>query len=95
MKDKRSEKLKKHFDITVNGEKVKILNYILSEQGSVRLITKVRGQNFHKTEETRIVIETEGDPLVIIGRWTHAAVTPTLEDHFYKILTDHEKEVGR
>ena len=88
MKDKRLNKIKQHYVIFINGEKFKIMNYIISDNPhkQIRLITKVKGQHFPWNEEVKIEIVTDDRNITVYGVSAGAWHSPTAEEHIYRII---------
>lgn len=87
MKDKRLKKIKQHYDILINGKKIKIMNHMISD-GQIRLITKVRGQEFPGPHQAaNIEIHTEQEDIAVNATWMPGGgITPTSEEYRYRIL---------
>lgn len=75
IRKKKDKKLKKSFDITINGKKVKIVNFIfklkknLDREGRViRLISK---HDIYSKESKNITIKINRDNkvIIIVGEW--------------------------
>ncbi len=82
MKDKRIEKIKKHYEILINGKKVKIINHMIDEK-EIRLITKIKGQSFPFDECVRIEIPKQG---TLYGKWACGGISAQTEEYRYKMI---------
>ena len=87
MKDKKADKIKKHFKIKIDENDFKIMNYIITEEPdqTLRLITKIRGQKFPKTSIVKIKIPTMGENITLCGTYKAMFSSPMLEDWIYEI----------
>ncbi len=87
MKDKRFEKIKQHYAILINGERIKVMNHIVSD-GQIRLITKIKGQAFPGPgQAAKIEIHTEQENITVNATWVPGGgITPTSEEYRYRIL---------
>ena len=86
MKDKRIEKIKKHYEILINGKKIKIMNHMIDEK-EIRLITKIKGQSFPFDECVRIEIPKQG---ALYGKWACGMISAQTEEYHYKIIEKTE-----
>lgn len=88
MKDKRLEKVNKHYNVLIDGKSFKVMNYIISNDNqTLRLITKIRGQKF--PDESIVVIEiptSENNKIVLKGNWKGLLSKPALEEWEYEII---------
>lgn len=87
MQDKKSEKIKKHYDIYIDGNKFKILNFILSDN-TLRLLTKIKGQPFPCGNVVCVLISADGQEVDLKCKFKHAALSPILEDWRYEIVDE-------
>lgn len=72
---KKDKKSNKHFDILINGKKIKILNYqirdIQTPLGNEKVIEFISQQKFDKADTglVKIRIETVIEKVEILGEW--------------------------
>lgn len=87
MKDKRTEKIKKHYSILVDGKPFKIMNYIISNDNkTLRLITKIRGQQISTDSVVVIEIPAIESKVVLECKYKSLLSSPTLEEWEFKII---------
>ena len=57
MKDKRLEKIKKHYHIQIDHEQFKILNHKIDQEHNILIIkTKIMGQRFPHGANSQVII---------------------------------------
>lgn len=87
MKDKRIEKVKQHYFISLNGEQFKILKHkVDTEKALLTIRTKVFGQNFPCGDNIFVSTSSDNVPPFVVtwkGMWKDEKV----ECWEYKILT--------
>lgn len=87
MKDKRTEKIKKHYNIFVNGKSFKIMNHIISNDNkTLRLITKIRGQQISTDSLVVIEIPTFENNIVFECKYKALLSSPILEEWEFEII---------
>ncbi|MBE7065143.1 MAG: hypothetical protein E7384_04955 [Ruminococcaceae bacterium] len=88
MFDKKQEKIKKHFDIYIDGKKFKIMNFFITETPDkwLRLVTKIRGQQFPRKTVAEIIITTPDDNISLHGCFMHNVSSPACEEWCYEIV---------
>ena len=87
MKDKRTEKIKKHYSILVDGKSFKIMNYIISNDNkTLRLITKVRGQKVPVDSAIVIEIRKLESKVTVECKYKSLLSSPTLEEWEFEII---------
>jgi len=90
MVDKKTEKIKKHFDIYIDGKKFKIMNFFISDGDDrhLRLVTKIRGQNFPRKTVAEILITTPDNNITLYGRFLCAYSSTACEEWRYEIVQE-------
>lgn len=87
-------KLEKHFNILVNGGKVKILKYkiishmdakLKQEYKTVELITKVSDDKLN-SKRAEIIIQSDDRTIKLTGTFYGIQSQPGLKRYFYKIV---------
>lgn len=77
IRKKKSKKLSKHFNILVNGEKTKILNYLIKDFKNdydcgqvIELISKIKFKTIKREdrENVIIIIENDKEKIIIEGK---------------------------
>lgn len=95
----KHRKLDKHFDITVNGKRVKILNYKISsyedaidkrEYQTIELITKISNKNLNY-KRVNIIIERENNIIEIAGIFRVSFSQPGLSRYQFRVNSYTEK----
>ncbi len=87
MKDKRTEKIKKHYSILVDGKPFKIMNYIISNDNkTLRLITKVRGQKVPADSVIVIEIPKFESKVTVECKYKSLLSSPILEEWEFEII---------
>lgn len=87
MKDKRTEKIKKHYNILVDGKPFKIINYIISNDNkTIRLITKIRSQKIPTNSVVIIEIPTPESKVILQGNFKGLLATPALQEWEFEII---------
>ncbi len=87
MKDKRTEKIKKHYNILVDRKPFKIMNYIISNDNkTLRLITKIRGQQISTDSLVVIEIPTLENNIVLECKYKTLLSSPILEEWEFEII---------
>lgn len=95
----KHRKFEKHFPITINGNRVKILNYKISslwdeyenqEYQVIELITKISNENLNY-KKVNIIIESKNDILEIEGVLRVSSGQPGLSRHKFRIESYIEK----
>lgn len=87
MKDKRIEKVNKHYSVFINGKQFKVLNHFVSQNNisTIRLVTKIKGQDFPNSL-ANIEIPLESSVLFIVGKWKSQGSSLTTEECVYEII---------
>ena len=88
MFDKKQEKNKKHFDIYIDGKKFKIMNSFITETPDkrLRLVTKIRGQQFPREHVAEIIINTPNCKYSLQGLFCGATLSPVSEEWCYELI---------
>lgn len=87
MKDKRTEKIKKHYNILVNGKSFKVMNYLISNDNKILSIrTKIRGQAFPTDSVVIIEIPTLESNIVLQCKYKALLSSPILEEWEFEIV---------
>ncbi len=87
MKDKRTEKIKKHYNILVDGKSFKIMNYIISNDNKILNIrTKIRGQIPPTDSVVIIEIPISEKSIILRCKWKALLSKPTLEEWEFEII---------
>lgn len=87
MKDKRTEKIKKHYNILVNGKSFKVMNYLISNDNKILSIrTKIRGQSFPTDSVVIIEIPTLESNIVLQCKYKSLLSSPVLEEWEFEIV---------
>lgn len=87
MKDKRTEKIKKHYSILVDGKPFKIMNYIISNDNkTLRLITKIKGQEIPTDSVVVIEIPTLESKVILECKYKSLFSNPTLVEWEFEIV---------
>jgi hypothetical protein len=79
IRKKQDRKLSKHFDIYVNGEKTKIVNFLFKDfehferKGKIIQLISKYNLNISERENVKIHIEHKKSEIDIVGDWCVAA----------------------
>ncbi|MEK4978160.1 hypothetical protein [Bacillus sp. FSL K6-6540] len=91
--EKKHKKLDKHFDVTINYKKTKILNYLIEHRTDnhtgeevkvLTIITKIYNEVF-KENEILIHISKDGTDVELKGKYKSALLQPGLRRYIYII----------
>ena len=86
MKDKRIEKIKKHYEVSVDGKEFKIINHsITSDNKILRIRTKIRGQLL-PTDSIVVVEFPMSENIVLKCKYKSLLTTPVLEEWEFEII---------
>lgn len=94
MKDKRAEKMKKHYNILLNGTEFKVLNCIVSsDKKTLGIRTKIFGQQFPRESFVMAELPTDEGEKYISLKYTGMGSTEKMEFWEYKILHNDELNI--
>lgn len=90
MRDKVKGKIEKHYNILINGQKCKILNYKI-ENSRLTIITKLKNENLwlNRDEIGEICIEEENERHLFFVKWHSSLFDATIFYYYYTIIEDH------
>jgi phenylpyruvate tautomerase PptA (4-oxalocrotonate tautomerase family) len=98
--NQKHRKLDKHFAITVNGKRVKILKYKIYNQGDkfdkqevqiIELITKISNENLNiRNKRVSIVIEKVDSIIEVTGLFYAGLFQPGLSRYMFKLESYNE-----
>ena len=87
MKDKRIEKVKQHYFISLNDERFKILKHKIDpEKALLTIRTKVFGQNFPRGDNILVSTSDDNEPSFVVA-WKGTWKDEKVECWEYKIIT--------
>ena len=93
MKDKIKGKIEKHYDILVNGQKCKILNYKI-DGSELTIITKIKNSNLwmSRNDKGEICIEDENKRHFFSVKGLYAHYSTTIFNYSYLIIEEERIE---